>query len=100
MFNLVIREVILREICIYFLSTCQFNRKSRIWTDNSLFPFRLGGVACSYSLIELGHRLGIYSANDIDHPLFVFLFEQVYSLGVEGVQPFGYLGLGQWGILI
>lgn len=64
-----IREVIFRELCVEFLFTSQFNWECRIWIDGSIFSFRLGGVAHSCSLVELGKRLGIYFVEDVDHPL-------------------------------
>lgn len=58
-----------KGLCIGFLSIVWFNRESSVWSNGSTFSFRLGGVARSCSLIDLGQRLGIYPAEDANHPL-------------------------------
>lgn len=56
------------ELNIEFLSTIWFNQDTRDWSNDLALPLRLGGVARSCILLGLGHRLEIYSVEDIDHP--------------------------------
>lgn len=64
-----LREFIFRELVTEFLSTFRYNRDTRIWSDDSNLSFKLGRVARSCSLIELGQCLEIYPAENVDHPL-------------------------------
>ena len=50
--------------------TARFEKESRLWADQSIFYFRLGGVSRSCSLIDLGRRLGIYTAEETLCPHF------------------------------
>lgn len=61
------QETIFREHVIDFIFTVWFNRYTRIWLEDSTLSFRLGGVARSYSMIELGWHLEIYHVEDDDH---------------------------------
>lgn len=62
------------------------------WADRSVFTFRLGGVSCSYSLIELGRRLLISAIEETLTPHF---YAYLYSYITEPPQEYNYMSI--WG---
>lgn len=62
------REIIFKDLVLEFLSPIWFNRDVKVSSYDSILSFRLGGIARSCSLLELGQRLGIYPTEDTDHP--------------------------------
>lgn len=59
-----------------------------VWLDNSTLSFWLGGVARSYSLLEIGHRLEIYYVEDIDYP---FLEAYLDNFILSELREFNYI---------
>ncbi|CAI9265568.1 unnamed protein product [Lactuca saligna] len=84
------RVIIFKELVIQFLSTVRFNWDTRIWSDDLTLSFRLGGVARSCSLLELGKLLEIYSAKDIDH---LFLETFLDSCNLSEPREYNYMSV-------
>ena len=58
-----------------FYSTVQFDPTEEDVTNDRAFRFRLGGVARSMSIAELGWYLDIYDEEDLAHAYFVTFLE-------------------------
>ncbi|CAI9285736.1 unnamed protein product [Lactuca saligna] len=74
-----VREVVYTELLWEFFLTVRFNKASMRWDDKYVFTFFLGGVSCSYSLIEMGRHLGIYTAEETLSPSFYGYLDSCFT---------------------
>ena len=70
-----IQECVYTELVLEFYSTVQFDPTEEDVTNDRAFRFRLGGVARSMSIAELGWYLDIYDEEDLAHAYFVTFLE-------------------------